>query len=251
MDDQRNSLLAWPSYYCQGKNMEELAQSLLLTTTLELETTRLRAQEELRMRDDQLNQLKDLLNKAIAERDEAQNKFQTLLEKLLLQQQQTAPHSGISSIEDEPRRGLDSNNAFSSSDCEESIVSSPVIETPIQPQRPQLPPELEQESIFLLVSDRAPLPEKGKFLEAVMKAGPLLQNLLLAGPLPQWRHPPPPLDTYQIPPPPVLIPSPPPPHLLHQDSLLSIDNNYGKFNRKRGVCELSDSSTETKYQRVV
>ncbi|XP_035843303.1 probable receptor-like protein kinase At2g23200 [Helianthus annuus] len=48
------------------------------------------------------------------------------------------------------------------------------------------------------------LPEKRKFLEAVMKAGPLLQNLLLAGPLPHWCHPPPPLDAYRIPPPPVV-----------------------------------------------
>lgn len=43
------------------------------------------------------------------------------------------------------------------------------------------------------------LPEKGKLLEAVMKAGPLLQTLLLAGPLPQWRHPPPTLDSFEIP----------------------------------------------------
>ncbi|KAG6607603.1 Microtubule-associated protein 70-1, partial [Cucurbita argyrosperma subsp. sororia] len=37
------------------------------------------------------------------------------------------------------------------------------------------------------------LPEKGKLLEAVMKAGPLLQTPLVAEPLPEWRHPPLPL----------------------------------------------------------
>ena len=105
--------------------MEELRHSLLYTT-LELEQTRLAVQEELRKRDDQMIQLKELLRKVVRERDEAHEKFQRLfLEKLLLhhQQQQVAPLSGVSSIEDEPRRGIDSNNGFSSSDCEESIVS--------------------------------------------------------------------------------------------------------------------------------
>lgn len=229
--------------------MEDLRHSLLCTT-VELEQTRAAAQEELRKRDEQLLHLKDLLNNAVREKDEAQDKCQRLfLEKLLLQQQQqqqnhTAPLSGISSIEDEPRRGIDSNNGgFSSSDCEESIVSSPVID-PIQP----LPPSL-QNPIGELVPEK-PLPEKGKLLQAVMKAGPLLQTLLLAGPLPQWRHPPPPLESFEIPP--VTIPSPPlplpTPQLIHQDSLISVKG----CNRKRVLCEGSDSpNSETKYQRVV
>ncbi|PSR86554.1 Ciliary rootlet coiled-coil protein [Actinidia chinensis var. chinensis] len=231
MDNQRSPLLTW-AYYCQGKSMDELKQSLLYTT-LELETTRLKAQEELKMRDDQLNHLKDLLTEAISERDQAQEKCHRLVfEKILLQQ--TAPISGISSIEDEPRLGLDSHNGFSSDDCEESIVSSPVAD-------PIPPPPMVEEQVIPLVDDK-PWPEKGKFLQAVMKAGPLLQTLLLAGPLPQWRHPPPPIESYQIPPPPVAIP--PPPQLLHQDSVLNI-------NGKRGLCESSGSPTAAKYQRVV
>jgi hypothetical protein len=231
--------------------MDELRSSLLYTS-LELEQTRLAVQEELRKRDDQLLNLKDLLSKAMRERDEAQEKcHRLLLEKLLLQQQQqqqqqqTGPLSGISSIEDEPRRGIDSNNGFSSSDCEESIVSSPVVE-PIPPsQLPPPPPDLLPEK---------PLPEKGKLLQAVMQAGPLLQTLLLAGPLPQWRHPPPPLESFEIPP--VTIPSPPqppppPPQLLRRDIIgCSTPINCG-INRKRVLCEGSDSPTETKYQRLV
>lgn len=258
--------------------MDELRQSLLLTT-MELENTRVKAQEELKMRDDQLFQLKDLLSRTIKERDEAQEQCQRLaLDKILLQQQQlmlhrhnqqSAPLSGISSIEDEPRRGgMDSNNGFSSSDCEESIVSSPIIEqiphqelthqVQVQPQQPTI----DLDPTLPILTDR-PVPEKGKFLQAVMKAGPLLQTLLLAGPLPQWRHPPPPLDSYQIPPPPVVVPPPPPTppalsaHSLNQDSLLTIAaynsniNNCGRINRKRGFFEVSDSSTEAKYQRLV
>ncbi|KAK7324907.1 hypothetical protein VNO77_28841 [Canavalia gladiata] len=258
MDNQRSPLLTW-AYYFQGKSMEELRQSLIYTT-LELEQTRAAVQEELRKRDDQVLNLKELLNKTIRERDEAQEKYQRLvLEKLVFQQQQqqqqqqqTAPVSGISSIEDEPRRGIDSNNGLSSSDCEESIVSSPVID--------QLPPPLTQ-SMIELTPDK-PLPEKGKLLQAVMKAGPLLQTLLLAGPLPQWRHPPPPLESFEIPPVTIPSPSPPPPppppssHILPQESLFHINGsspttNCGRVNRKRVFSDGSDSPTEAKYQRLV
>lgn len=256
MDNQRSPFLSW-AYYCQGPTMEELRHSLLYTT-LELETTRLQAQEELRKRDDQLTHVKDLLNKTIKERDEAQNKCQSLfLEKLLQQQQQQTPPLSGSMVEDEPRRGIDSNNGFSSSDCEESIVSSPFMD-PIPPPQLQPPPPQPQSSMPEITEQLVltkPLPEKGKFLQAVMQAGPLLQNLLLAGPLPQWRHPPPPLESFKIPP--VSISSPPPltpPQLFHQDSLSSIninsykDNNCDRVNRKRVMFD--DSDSETKYRRV-
>ncbi|KAL2511194.1 Protein of unknown function (DUF1635) [Abeliophyllum distichum] len=252
MDNQTSLLLNW-TYFIQEKSMDEVKQSLLLT--MELENTKLKAQEEIKVRDCEISQLKDMLSRVIQERDEAQNKCENMLfEKLLLQQQQSAPHSGISSIEDDPRRGIDSNNGFSSSDCEESIVSSPL-------QLPQhLPTEPERE--LPIVIDR-PLPEKGKLLQAVMKAGPLLQNLLLAGPLPQWRHPPPPLDTYQIPPPPVIVPSQPPlappampTHFIHEESLHNIIptnnnvNNCNKINKKRGLSDQSsDSYVDFKCQK--
>ncbi|KAL6575813.1 hypothetical protein OROHE_000794 [Orobanche hederae] len=242
MDNQRSVLLNW-TYFHQEKSMDELRQSLVLT--MELEDTRLKAQEELRMRDEQITQLKELLNRVIRERDEAQEKCQkVILEKLLLQHQQSTPNSGISSIhEDDPKRGMDSShNGFSSSDCDESTVSSPHHLLP--PAEPDLPVPLDR-----------PLPEKGKLLQAVIKAGPLLQTLLLAGPLPQWHHPPPPLDTYQIPPPPMMVHSPATPsaHSVSQDPFENmIDfNNCGRI-KKRGYCEGSDSSSMgLKYQRVI
>ncbi|XP_019157247.1 PREDICTED: uncharacterized protein LOC109153831 [Ipomoea nil] len=181
MDVQPTALLNW-ALLCQGKSMDELRQWLLMTT-LELEKTRVKAQEELEMRENQIVQLKDMLSRAMKEKIDAEEKCHRLLfERLLLQQQPppaAAPISGVSSVEDEPRRGVDyhSNNGFSSSDSDESIVSSPA------PAPQDLP----------IVIDK-PLPEKGKFLQEVMKAGPLLQTLLLAGPLPQWRHPPPPME---------------------------------------------------------
>lgn len=245
--EQQSPFLTWP-YFFGGKTMEELSQSLLLTS-LELENTRVRAQEEMKLRDDQLLELTDMLEQTIRDRDEAQEKCQQLLfDKLIFQQQQqqqqqmqlqhfhyknqTAPHSGISSIQDDP-----GNSNLSSSDCEESIVSSPS-------------QEKDQDFFLPLVMDKD-LPEKGKFLQAVMKAGPLLNTILLAGPLPTWQHPPPPLDNSQIPLPPLIVPQPsPPPRLHHQDSFMDVAtlSNIDKFagiNRKRGFSEVIESSTET------
>lgn len=206
--------------------MDEVRQSLLLK--MELEDTRLHAQEELEMRDQEIAHLKHLLASAIRERDQAQQKCHKLMHEKLLLHQSTTPHSGASSVEEDHRYA-----GFSSSDCDESIVSSPL---------PPPPPKEAEQELPVLV-DR-PLPEKGKFLQAVMKAGPLLQNLLLAGPLPQWRHPPPPLDTYQIPPPPV---APQPPLLAGRHGVFDSNNC-----RKRGVSEIEHSAiNELKYQRIV
>ncbi|XP_010521723.1 PREDICTED: uncharacterized protein LOC104800578 [Tarenaya hassleriana] len=246
MENEQSTLLSWV-YQCQGKTTEELRHSLLYTS-LELEQTRMAAHEELRMRDDQIMELKRLLNKAITERDEALQRL-TLEKKLLLLPQQ---QQGVSSVheeeQDRTRRGNDLNvNGFSSSDGEESIVSS--FDPPKQIQPPLLPPPSpEMAKIELAFAAEKPLPEKGKLLQAVMKAGPLLQTLLLVGPLPQWQHPPPQLESIEIPP--VIIPPSPQSELLqHHDSL--IINSCGNLNRKRVLCNDSNYQRETKYQRLV
>ncbi|KAK9124129.1 hypothetical protein Sjap_013731 [Stephania japonica] len=275
----RNPSLNW-AYFYQGKGVEELRHSLLCTT-LELETTRMEALEEMKRREDQLNQLKYLLDKTMKERDEAQATCQRLmLDKLVILQQlqlqhhqnqttfgttttttttTTPPISGVSSIEDEARRGGDSNAGLSSSDCEDSIVSSPVIDPVPQPPPPTtllshmlIPPAMQ-------LTPEKPLPEKGKLLQAVMKAGPLLQTLLLAGPLPQWRHPPPPLDSFEIPPVAVPSPSSSTHHLLQQSSTIITNINNSNYDsspnsntRKRNqlVCEDPDFSIKSKCQRI-
>ncbi|VFQ63844.1 unnamed protein product [Cuscuta campestris] len=246
MENQPSPILNW-AFFSQGKSMDELRQWLLLTT-MELENTRARAYEDLRMREAQILQLKEMLNRAMKEKRDAEEKCQRLFyeKRLLLQSSASHPlSSGVSTVDDEPRSTA---AAGFSSDSDGSMVSSPaaVVEYPV-------------------VFDK-PLPEKGRFLQAVMKAGPLLQTLLLAGPLPQWRHPPPPMDTFQIPTPPVNYHNPPPAaaifpdshlHLHHQDSLLEIaahnsNSNCGRINRKRGIFDESEYSMEpNKYQRAV
>ncbi|XP_022152859.1 actin cytoskeleton-regulatory complex protein PAN1-like [Momordica charantia] len=220
MDAHRSPVLTW-AYFLQAKNIDELRHSLLCTT-VELEQTRIAVQEELKKRDDQISHLKDLLTQAIRERDEANQKSEKLLQKLLFPAPAPPVVSAISTIEDEPRRGID----FSSSDCEESIVSSPI------------PAEIAADWL-----PEKPLPEKGSLLQAVVKAGPLLQTLLLAGPLPQWRHPPPPLESFQLPPIAIPLPPPPPPQALPS-------TNCGIVNKKR-ACEELESPTATKLQRLL
>lgn len=170
------------------------------------------AQEELNTKDDQIMHLRELLNKAIKEKDEAQERYKRLLlDQNFIPQHQTGEEQDPNNI-----------NGFPSSDGEESIVS---FDPPMQ--------------IELDFPERT-LPEKGKLLKAVLKAGPLLQTLLLAGQLPQWRHPPPQLESFEIPP--VIIP---------EATTLSQNSCGNNLNRKRVHCDESNSESETKYQRLL
>ncbi|KAK4741890.1 hypothetical protein SAY87_025478 [Trapa incisa] len=243
MEVEKGSALS-PAYCTQEKCVEELRQCLLWTS-LELENTKAVAQQEMRVRDEQVAQLRGLLERTIQERDEAREKLK-LLENLFLQQQMAAtaaaaaPVSGGSTVEDE------FNGGFSVPDCDDSIVSSPKATDPVQP------PPSSARSLDSFLSLEKPLPEKGKLLQAVMGTGPLLQTLLLAGPLPQWQHPPPPLESSEIPP--VKIPSPPlpppPPSapLFLQDSITSCASVSNKRGHPGRLFDIFPA--ETKYQRV-
>ncbi|KAK4793203.1 hypothetical protein SAY86_023638 [Trapa natans] len=229
MEVDRSSVLS-PAYCTREKCMEELRQ-YLLWTWLEIENTKAVTQQEMRVRDDRVDQLRGLLRRTAQERDEAwENCQKLLLENLLLQQQMAAAAAPVSG-------GTTVENEF----CDDSIVSSPKTADPVQ-----LPP---------LISPEKPLPEKGKLLQAVMGAGPLLQTLLLAGPLPQWQHPPTQLESSEIPP--VRIPSPPLPPLplpppsaplFLQDYITNCGSASNKRGHPRGLLDIYPA--ETKHQRV-
>ncbi|CAH8387096.1 unnamed protein product [Eruca vesicaria subsp. sativa] len=224
--EQNNALLTW-AYFSHGKTMEELRETLVYTT-MELEQTKLVAQEELRKRDEQLIHLEDVLTKTLKERDEALEKCHILLFQQQQKQKQnhiTPPLSGASSIEEDEQL-QQHHHSFSSSDTDESIIMLPSVIDP------------NQTEIMATLLLEKPLPEKGSLLQAVLKAGPLLQTLLLAGPLPQWRHPPPPLETSDIPP--VTVPPP-----QFQSSV-----GCGNSNKRRAFSISDGSYPETKYERV-
>ncbi|CAN6476441.1 unnamed protein product [Victoria cruziana] len=195
--------------YFLGKSMEELKQSLLYTT-LELECTRIAAKEEIERQEQHAKQLLQLLEQAYRERDEANEKCK----KLFLLQTNTTAMAPTGSPPEEINTVLKRvDSTTSECDSISRVSSSPVdsfldFDHSDDHNRISPPPQPVQATTVATATVHCPmwpeaemkLPEKGKFLQAVMNAGPLLQTLLLAGPLPQWRHPPPPLESFQIPP---------------------------------------------------
>ncbi|KAK6933437.1 Protein of unknown function DUF1635, partial [Dillenia turbinata] len=242
MEDQCSPLAM--AFYNQDEGMEELRQ-FLLCTTLELEKTLLSTNEEIARKEDELVSLRNLLKITIQERDDAQAMCRKLmLEKLMLQHQQ--PMSFMSNEDNSSNLG-GSNNGFSTSDCTEGVIS------PSQDQIMQ-----QQQANSLLLRDtlemvpKKPLPEKGKFLQAVMDAGPLLQTLMLAGPLPQWQIPPPQSNFIEIPP--ISIPSSSTTSPSSNQEHSSNADHQFKFTKKRGLmgCEVSYSPPpRTKFQRIL
>ncbi|KAL9419139.1 hypothetical protein AB3S75_036985 [Citrus x aurantiifolia] len=255
--EEQCSPLSW-GYCYQDEGSEELKYSFLYT--LELESTIVSAKEEIAKREVEVICLKDVLNRAFKERDEAQAKCQKLmLENLLLQQQlqkQQQQQEAAASTEDESKPAADPKKNFSvsissSADCNNKDIN---VATSLTSPKPQPPPLLLQQQATppqaaLSSAAEKPLPEKGRLLKAVMEAGPLLQTLLLAGPLPQWQHPPPKLDSIEIPPVSISSSSP---RLSNQASFNSINSC---FSNKRGFDQLNEdsdhSSPISKYQKLV
>lgn len=180
-----------------GIAAEELKQALL-RTTLELESTRIAAQEELRRMESQALNLTHLLEVATRERDEARHQCHALLLLLVDHNNHLAANTNpnpnpnqAAQLDEGSNAAVGAGGLSSSSEGggeeERSNGTSPA-------GMAALDAEMEA------AARRRGLPEKGRLLEAVMAAGPLLQTLLLAGPLPQWRHPPPALQTFEIPP---------------------------------------------------
>ncbi|KAK6142107.1 hypothetical protein DH2020_006975 [Rehmannia glutinosa] len=163
--------------------MEQLGQKLLFTT-LELEKLKSESMEEMQKNKDYINQLIHLLKYAIQERDEAQNQLQNLLNNNPIPLFQTGHPNHNPLIEP-------------NSSVTESESSSPFDPVSSSPDSNAVVLSGDQ-IIDDLVKGRA-LPEKGGFLEAVVRAGPLLRTILVAGPLPRWRNPPR-FQAFQIPP---------------------------------------------------
>lgn len=149
-----------------------------MNTTLELQAFQMNASEELKKKEGEIQKLLHLLQQTTQERDEARSQLNLLLKKLIPESPTNLIHPRANSTTTES----DSNGSFFD---QETVVEST--------HNAAFDARLEQ-----LVNNR-PLPEKGKLLDAVMRAGPLLQSLMVAGPLPRWKNPPP-LQRPQIPP---------------------------------------------------
>ncbi|KAG7019218.1 hypothetical protein SDJN02_18176, partial [Cucurbita argyrosperma subsp. argyrosperma] len=170
------------------EGIDELKQRLLCTT-IELESVKMAANQELTENKQNLKNLFNLLQIAYKERDEAKNQLQKVL---------NSANSGITES-NSLSGGGGSDAAVSSPDF--SSVGDPVIENIVKGKK---------------------LPEKGRLLQAVMEAGPLLQTLLVAGPLPRWRNPPP-VQSLKVVPPPFLINNNP---RICSNSMMNLSDSY-------------------------
>ncbi|CAH1430423.1 unnamed protein product [Lactuca virosa] len=161
------------------------------------------ADEEIARKIDEALYFKSLLTKTIKERDEFRFKSQILVSKnLVLQQEIQKLEANLSSfvraartsyIEDDPIVQVVSSLVSNENSTKTQLTDQiSLLSLPLPPSQP-----LTYVIDNVVLTKR--LPEKGKFLHAMMKSGPLLQNLLLVGHLPQWRNPPPKLNSIKIP----------------------------------------------------
>ncbi|XP_076911360.1 uncharacterized protein LOC143569287 [Bidens hawaiensis] len=135
----------------QEEDQRKLAQ---FHSILELETRIACVHKEIARKSDEMLNYKRLLTKTINDRDNFQLKCRILSKDLVSQHETKKNEDGA------------------------SIIRTSYIE-----------------DNFIIKLDKTVLakrlPDKGKFLQAVMDAGPLLQTLLFVGQLPRWQHAPP------------------------------------------------------------
>ncbi|KAL3850709.1 hypothetical protein ACJIZ3_012591 [Penstemon smallii] len=173
----------------------------LLITTLELEKIKAEAREEIMKKNEYSKKLIQLLKLTMQERDEAKEQLQKLLNK--------TTNTLTTNTENFPVIKPNSTSITESNSLSETYNyhSSPVesfFDTVSSPEFSNInlvvEPKLDHASLIIdnIVKGKV-LPQKGKFLQSVLEAGPLLQTLLVAGPLPRWRNPPQ-LQPFQIPP---------------------------------------------------
>ncbi|XP_057482838.1 uncharacterized protein LOC130769648 isoform X2 [Actinidia eriantha] len=220
------------SLWTYQESLDELKQKLLCNT-LEMESVKMEANEGMRKNKEYVKQLVQLLKIACQERDEARDQLQKLLNKLMPCTAPTEifaplPQFGPESPLIKPTKAhssISESNSLSDTYNHHSHGSSPVnsfldavsspelsnmnvadsinlgfVNQPFVQDYTGISPKIDEGCLVVdnIVKGKS-LPKKGKFLQAVLEAGPLLQTLLVAGPLPQWRNPPP-LQTFHIPP---------------------------------------------------
>ncbi|KAL5581080.1 hypothetical protein UlMin_013522 [Ulmus minor] len=171
------------------ENIDELKQKLL-DTTMELESVKMEAREQIKKSDVSIKNLLNLLKIAYKERDEAREQLQKILlnnNNKLMVSNKNQPQIPTILPQNQPESPLLLPTKANSSFTESNSIS----ETYNHQSHGSTPVDSLLEGKLL--------PQKGKLLQSEMDAGLLLQTLLVAGPLPRWQNPPP-LQTFKIPP---------------------------------------------------
>ncbi|XP_041989595.1 uncharacterized protein LOC121740988 [Salvia splendens] len=174
--------------YEEHGEMDQLGQKLLYTS-LELEKLKSEAMEEMGKNKEYVNQLIQLLQFAIDERDEARKQLDDLISAAAgtgTEMFYGGADSPLLNPAAKANSSITESNSFSETHNYQSPVES-LFDAAVSP-----PPPISDRAALVvesLAKGRA-LPRKGMLLQAVLQAGPLLQTLMVAGPLPRWRNPP-------------------------------------------------------------
>ncbi|KAH9610964.1 hypothetical protein KSS87_006055 [Heliosperma pusillum] len=181
------------------ENVEELKHKLEYVT-YELEMTRKITNEEIMKNNENIKKLVQLLRITCMERDEANSKLKKLQQilafnnnnKPLNVDQIIIPTTPFSP--DTPLLAKSNNSSFEIEDCgtpSSNISFGGAVSRDLMTCTPLATKVVEEPTLIIegLAKGR-PRPHQGKFLKAVLEAGPLLQTLMVAGSLPKWRNPP-------------------------------------------------------------
>ncbi|KAL5581079.1 hypothetical protein UlMin_013521 [Ulmus minor] len=180
-------------------NVDELKQKLL-DTTMELESVKMEAREQIKKSEVSIKNLLNLVKIAYKERDEAREQLQKILlnnNNKLMVSNKNQPEIPTILPQNEPESPLFLPTKANSSITESNSLS----ETYNHQSHGSSPVDSLLDAVSSPVDNLLKgklLPQIGKLLQSVMDAGPLLQTLLVVGPLP-WPNPPP-LQTFKIPP---------------------------------------------------
>lgn len=116
----------------QGQSPEEL-KHLLFCTTLELETTRLGAKDEVKRHEENVRQLLNIIHVTCRERDEAREQCQKLQEKIQ-QRGFSDIHSGLSNVQPDSPAGRSFKGDSSITECDSisGTYKHPFVSSPAQ-----------------------------------------------------------------------------------------------------------------------
>ncbi|KAG6593425.1 hypothetical protein SDJN02_00521 [Cucurbita argyrosperma subsp. argyrosperma] len=196
------------SFWTYQQGLDEIKQKLLCAT-IELESAKMEANQEMMKNKESVKNLMNLLQMAYRERDEAKNQLQKVLNELMLTshfQAESPVGKANSSITESNSLSADTFN--NNPQSQSQSLGSPVVDSFFDAVSStdfsslNVGDSYNVDPCGLVIENIVKgkkLPEKGRLLQSVMEAGPLLQTLLVAGPLPRWRNPPP-LQPFKIPP---------------------------------------------------
>ncbi|CAL9101243.1 unnamed protein product [Musa textilis] len=191
---------------------------------MKLEELRTNAHDELQEVKETIRQLVELIELRTFERDETRNQLQLLLNQIgqpsVAGLPRVLPHPptdaspllqaiGSSNISDDLSETAHPSLRYVSSPVESFVgataVTSPELSTGNmgdscrRVSSSSMGKHDQASAVINSLAMEGKRPESGRFVQAVLQAGPLLQTLMVAGKLPQWRNPPPPLRHLPVP----------------------------------------------------